>query len=76
MKKKLILVLQNKTIHTSFKNPDSDLQKMKLNKEKLLHKQMVSFSLFIMWLEDSKLLFSLILSELQKELFCSFVAGL
>lgn len=48
---------------------------MKLIKEKLLQKQVVSFSVLSMWFGDSKLLFSLILPELQKELFSSFVAG-
>jgi len=76
LKIKFILAMQHKPVHTSFKSPEKALHQMKLIKEKLLQKQTVSFSLLSMWSGDSKLLFSLILPELQKKLFSSFVAGL
>lgn len=75
LKIRLILAMQHKPVHTSFKSPEKALHQMKLIKEKLLQKQVVSFSVLSMWFGDSKLLFSLILPELQKELFSSFVAG-
>lgn len=71
---KLILAMQHKSVHTPFKSLEKAQHQTKLIKEKLLQKQTVSFSLLSVWLGDSKLLFSLTLPELQKELFSVWLA--